>query len=44
MKARRMRWAAGDSEDKEAGGNGDVKEDEARRLFGRWMMMKRIPR
>ncbi len=29
-----MRWATGDNEDKEAGGNGNGKEDKAKRLFG----------
>ncbi len=42
--ARRMRWAAGVGKGKEAGNNGDGKEDEARQLFRPWTIMRRIPR
>ncbi len=41
---RRMRWAAGDGKDKEAGGNGNSKENEARQLFRPWKTIKRTPR
>ncbi len=43
MATRRMRWAAGDGEDKEAVDNGDGKEDKARQLSGPWKTTRRIP-
>ncbi len=39
-----MRWAAGVGRGKEAGDNGDGKEDEARQLFRPWTITRRIPR
>ncbi len=38
-----MKWTAGVGEDKEAGDNGDGKEEEARQLFRPWTITRRIP-